>query len=343
MIFQLNSSTTLLPSGALDGAQLMELGRRYAPQLVAGLAVVGIAWQAAQLTWLGLASGTGNTMAQPVSCCSPAAAAERVNPQQVADAHLFGIAGAPSTGADPNNLPQTSMSLVLAGTMALDDPEAGYAIVGETAASAKFYKVGASINGSARLHSVYPERVIIERNGTLETLILPRGTPSTAPVPSARTVANTNTPGDNLRRLASSNPSALGELMRAQPVFSNGVQKGYRVYPGRDRQQFTRLGLQPGDLVTAINGSALDDPNRGTEILNTLTSATTAQVTVERNGASQQLTLDMAQLALPESSSGASSSESSGNSESPRGGFNGPPGNRGLAQQPQWYAGRAVR
>lgn len=323
----LKSSGTLAQLGTFSGPRLAELGARHAPQIVAGLAVVGIAWQAAQLTWLFLAPQPEASPAIDPMTPSPPPA-NTVNPQNIADAHLFGIAGATSGSADPNNLPQSQTSLVLAGTMALDDPEAGYAIVGENAANAKFYRVGAIINGVARLHSVYADRVIIDRNGSLETLVLPRGVPSTAPVPAARNVVTTNPVGENLRRLAASNPSALGELLRAQPVFSNGVQKGYRVYPGRDRQQFVRLGLQPGDLVTSVNGSTLDDPNRSGEILNTLTSSSTAQITVERNGTNQQLTLDMAQISVPDTTA-TDDSSSSANSPAPGAAFNGPPGNRG--------------
>jgi general secretion pathway protein C len=318
----------------MNAAQWAQLGSQRAPQLVTGLAVLGIAWQAAKLTWLLLmpaASNQGAVLPAPVPTTTQPTTAQ-ANVQLIADAHLFGIASANNTGlTDPNNLPQSQTSLVLAGTMALDDPQAGFAIVGENAASAKFYRVGATLNGNVRLHSVYADRVIIDRNGVLETLLLPRGAPSTAPAPVIR--ASTASIGDNLRRVVASNPGALGELLRAQPVFSNGVQKGYRVYPGRDRQQFTRLGLQPGDLVTSINGSTLDDANRGAEILATLTSSTSAQITVERNGVNQSLTLDMSQLNLPDSSTDTSTASSEGSSTSnagPRGGFNGPPPNRGV-------------
>jgi len=78
------------------------------------------------------------------------------------------------------------------------------------------------------------------------------------------------------------------------------VQRGYRVYPGRNRQQFAKLGLQPGDLVTSINGTPLDDPARGMEIFNSLGSSNQVEVTVERNGESQQLTLNTAQIMLPD-------------------------------------------
>jgi general secretion pathway protein C len=318
----LKSSSALPQLDTFSGPRLLELGARHAPQIVAGLAVVGLAWQAAQLTWLFFAPEPVGSAAASAGAPSSQPVTNAATPQNIADAHLFGIAGASTGLTDPGNLPQSQSSLVLAGTMALDDPQAGYAIVGENAASAKFYRVGGIINGMARLHSVYPDRVIIDRNGSLETLVLPRGIASSAPMPAVRNVATTFNPvGENLRRLAASNPSALGELLRAQPVFSNGVQKGYRVYPGRDRQQFVRLGLQPGDLVTSVNGSALDDPNRSSEILNTLASSSTAQITVERNGTNQQLTLDMAQISIPDTSAaGAGAGAGSNSANSPASG-----------------------
>jgi general secretion pathway protein C len=72
---------------------------------------------------------------------------------------------------------------------------------------------------------------------------------------------------------------------------------GFRVYPGRDRMAFMRLGLRPGDQVTAINGTPLDDRDRGEQILHTLGSSSEAHVTVIRNGQQQDLVLNIAQVA----------------------------------------------
>ena len=76
----------------------------------------------------------------------------------------------------------------------------------------------------------------------------------------------------------------------------NGKMKGYRVFPGRNRQQFIALGLRPGDLVTAVNGVALDDPARGMEIFQTIGDASQISVTVERAGQRQDLSLNLADL-----------------------------------------------
>jgi membrane-associated protease RseP (regulator of RpoE activity) len=86
--------------------------------------------------------------------------------------------------------------------------------------------------------------------------------------------------------------------MRAVPSFDNKANKlrGFRVYPGRNRTAFASLGLRPGDLVTAINGTPLDDPQRGQEIFNTIQSSATAAVTVERGGQNVDLTLNVSQV-----------------------------------------------
>lgn len=310
----------------MDGAQWLEFARRHAPQLVAALAIVGLAWQAADLTWLllGLRSSPGAAGGSTITNLNNSAATT-VDPNAIARAHLFGTPGAGSNPADPNSLPRAQVNLVLAGTMALNDPEAGFAIVGDNAANAKFYRVGATINGGVRLHSVYVDRVVIERNGTLETLTLPRGPSSAAFAPAPARPIAANPAAENLRRLANASPETINNLLRSQPVFANGALRGFRVYPGRDRQQFVRAGLQPGDLVTAINGTALDDPNRSNEILNTLASSATAMLSVERNGVMQQVNLDMTQLSIPDPASDSASSAAN-----PRGILNGPPpGSRG--------------
>jgi general secretion pathway protein C len=115
--------------------------------------------------------------------------------------------------------------------------------------------------------------------------------------PPQQNLPTENPIAERMRQLITSEPGVITDIMRPQPVFAQGKQRGYRVYPGRNRQAFTRLGLRPGDLVTAINGTPLDDPARGQEIFSTLGSSSEAHVTVMRNGKQQDLTLNMAQIA----------------------------------------------
>jgi general secretion pathway protein C len=227
----------------------------------------------------------------------PNAARLRAHPLDLAvitKAHLFGAA--PQELGDGANAPQTSMPLVLTGIIAGNDPQNGLAILGPSAQSAKVYAVGDNVPGGAKLHSVYTDRVVIDRNGQLESLALPRQASTTAPPPSAAALPE-NPSIERMRRMITEQPGLLTDVMRPQPVIDHGRMNGFRVYPGRNRMAFMRLGLRPGDQVTAINGTPLDDRDRSEQILHTLGSSSEARVTVIRNGQSQDLTLNLAQVA----------------------------------------------
>lgn len=229
---------------------------------------------------------------------SPAHAA--VDTQSIAAAHLFGIAAAESGAQDPANAPPTTANLVLYGTIATQDPRHGIAIISDSGPS-KVYSVGDRIGGAA-LHLVYLDRVILDRDGNLETLKLPKivltGRPQIEPAAMAgnqRTMATLN----NIRQLVQHDPGLLSSVIRAVASYDNraGRLRGFRIYPGFNRRAFNVLGLRPGDLVTAINGQALDDPQHSQEVFNTIQSSDQATVTINRGGQTMDLSLNVAQVA----------------------------------------------
>jgi general secretion pathway protein C len=165
------------------------------------------------------------------------------------------------------------------------------------------YSVGDNVGG-ATLHSVYLDHVILDRGGALETLLLPRllgpgmrgpAVVRRAPGGDPRTAAAV----DNIRRMVQQDPGILDQVMRTVPSYDNaaGRLRGFRAYPGRNRQIFNKLGLKPGDLVTAINGTALDDPQRSQDVFNTIQTSDHVTVTLERGGQKQDITLNIAQVA----------------------------------------------
>ena len=271
------------------------------PLAVSALLVVLLAWQLVQLTWtlLGARNGIAPAANAPGAVAPPPV--RTVDLASIVNAHLFGEANAPAAGStDPNAVAASQMPLVLVGTIANTDPTLGYAIIGESAVSAKVYSVGKTITGGTKLHSVYPDRVILDRGGKLEALLLPKkfqggGMSAAAPLPGGSPADPML--GDRLRELAATNPAAITDILRPQPVFANGQQRGYRIYPGRNRSQFNKLGLLPGDLITAINGTPLDDASRGMDILQTMNTASAVTMTIERNGESVQVNVNNAQIA----------------------------------------------
>src|SRR6202046_5881454 len=257
--------------------------------------------------------------------------------QSVVSAHLFGIAVADPISQDPANAPQSTANLVLAGTIATQDPKRGVAIISDGGPS-KVYSVGDNVGG-ASLHSVYLDHVILDRGGALESLILPRrmgpgmhGRPITRRGGGAdpRTAAAV----DNIRHLVQQDPGILDQVMRTVPSYDSaaGKLRGFRAYPGRNRQIFNRLGLKPGDLVTAINGTALDDPQHSQEVFNTIQTSDHVSVTVQRGGQRQDISLNIAQVATQATKDLDGDANSNGAGAAP-GGPSGTPAN-GPAPQP---------
>jgi general secretion pathway protein C len=266
-----------------------------APQVVTFLLALALAAQLA-LILVGITSRSRQTAPPPAAAAPPA---PQLDIGGLVNAHLFGNAVVQNTNGDGANAPPSSMPLVLAGLLATDDPKEGMAIIGESAPAAKVVAVGQQVPGGATLHSVYNDRAVIDRNGVLESVLLPRRSAGTlGPPPPVATAAPQNDAAiERMRRLVSDDPSLIGQVMRPQPVFAGGKMRGFRVYPGANRQAFARIGLRAGDLVTAINGTPLDDKDRAQEIFATLNSATDARVTVTRNGRQQELVLNIAQIA----------------------------------------------
>jgi general secretion pathway protein C len=240
---------------------------------------------------------------QPVVAASlPRTVRSGVDIQTVVSAHLFGVAVADPSLQDPENAPQSSANLLLAGTIATQDPKRGIAIISDAGGPSKVYSVGERIGG-ASLHSVYLDHVILDRGGALETLLMPRQVP-----PSSRATAALRRPAadprtaaavDNIRRMVQQDPSILDQVMRVVASYDNaaGKLRGFRAYPGRNRAIFTKLGLKAGDLVTAVNGTPLDDPQRSQDVFNTIQTSDRVTVTVERGGQKQDITLNIAQVA----------------------------------------------
>jgi general secretion pathway protein C len=271
---------------------------QHGPRLATGLLAVLLAIQAGFIvTSQNRGSHPGGASAGMTVPAAPSAAAPApaLRVSEITSAHLFGQA---QGGVTDVNAPPTSAPLVLAGVLALPDPKRGLAILGPSSAAAKLYTVGSAIPGGVNLYAVYKDRVLLDRGGVIESLYLPRRTPLAGVAADARGSDRGN-PAQRLAALAQGNGALLGGLVRAQAVFVGSKLSGYRIYPGGRASigAFSQLGFRPGDLITAVNGTPLDDPNRGSEILDTLSSSASATVTVQRNGQTMDLNLNLETVA----------------------------------------------
>lgn len=298
------SFTDIIERWQIPGAEaLATRASAVLPFWVSLILVMVLGYCMARLVWL-LVEAPTPTAWSPPPAERPAVATPAAGDQLatlISGAHLFGraeaIAGTAEAGAD--DAPETQLDLQLRGLVAAADARFAHAIIADASGTEKVYFVKDTLPGGASVHAIQNDRVLLARGGRIEALLLPRETqggsgPSTEQ-PLQQLAARVTAPA--VPSPAPANGGGFNDILRPQPFMPNGELKGYRLYPGRNREQFTALGLQPGDLVTEINGMTLDNPPQAMEVFRSLSSATQATVTIERGGQQQHLTLDISQVA----------------------------------------------
>ncbi len=265
--------------------------------------VLLLAWYLAKLAW-SLYPEPSTASWQPPSA-RPSQSAAGATSSDYSDLQAAGLFGRADADEQPEmavqdvvDAPDTRLDLKLRAAVASSDNATAHAIIADGTGNEQTYFIRDSIPGGATLHQVHPDRVILNRGGMLEALRLPREFAGAAAPARGRPRRNAAVAQPTVQEVVQNNAASFTDVVRPQPFMPNGQLRGYRVYPGRNRQQFAALGLRPGDLVTEINGMALNNPAEGMQIFRSLGDATQVTVTLERNGQSQVMTLDTNQVSL---------------------------------------------
>jgi general secretion pathway protein C len=276
------------------------------PFVVSLVLCVAIAWYAARLVWLLVPAPTPAPWSPPAPTEATAArpsGGDAAAYAAIVNAHLFGMPSAsPDAGAlNADNAPETQLALQLRGVVAAADDRFAHAIVADSAGLEKVYFLKDTLPGGAVLARIQPDRILLSRGGIVEALLLPKDATGNEPNRPAPRVAQSlarrqPTMAPSMQEVVTENASSFTDIVRPQPYMPNGEMRGYRLYPGRNREQFIALGLQPGDLVTEINGITLNNPSQAMELFRSLADTTQATVTIDRNGQAQTLTLDTKQI-----------------------------------------------
>lgn len=292
----------------VDGSGALTTMNRVLPPWVALILVVAIGWQLAQIIWMLVpAPATGDRVQAPAgiqSLNAPTGASADV--LAIATNHMFGEANpesapVPVVVEDEGFRDTTIPNLVLKGTISSEVPEFSVAVIADNNAEQKVYAIGDSVASRATLHAVYAERVVLNESGALTNLRIPQEFPTSQATPTRRNTSSTrqsarSNNAKSIQNVVAQNLTKLTDVIRPTPYLVNGQQAGYRVYPGRNRQQFAALGLRPGDLIKDIDGQSLSDPTQAMRVFQSLGTAEQVTVTVERNGQPQTIVLKTSQL-----------------------------------------------
>jgi len=237
-------------------------------------------------------------------------------PSEVQDLAPVNAVATPREGIE-NGARETSLALTLTGIVASTADGLGSAMI-EARKKQELYSVGDDLpaNGKVTLAKIMPKQVVIDNNGTYELITLfddngivgivqsaaPAATPDSSEGASSQVTATSATQVErqrlavNYREQLYSDPQSLAGLVSISAVQSDGGLKGYRVAPGRDAAQFTALGFNAGDIVTAVNGYALSDPTNTVRLYQLMRDATDATFEVERDGSPVSISVSLSSL-----------------------------------------------
>ncbi|HHQ4750139.1 TPA: GspC family type II secretion system variant ExeC [Aeromonas veronii] len=244
--------------------------------------LIMLAQQSAALTWrlLTLASPQTSQPWQPSAVVVSGQSNPRLELGEVSRLALFGkaIPKAQAKAAVAANAPRTQLNAQLNGVLASSDPAKSIAIIAMSGIQ-NSYGVGDMIDGTqARIRQVYPDRVIIERDGRDETLMLD-GEEYGKPLPQTNAA-----PLGSLRSELMADPGKITDYLNISPVQVDGRMTGYRLNPGSNPEFFNQSGLRANDLAISINGLDLRDNMQAMQAMQQLAGATEMTVTVERQG-----------------------------------------------------------
>ncbi|HFE38307.1 MAG TPA: type II secretion system protein GspC [Gammaproteobacteria bacterium] len=302
------------------------------PTIATSVLVVGLASTTATLTWQMTPSYTKEAPPAVVGrggkhVLPRASSSDQVH-KQIPHWHLFGVTQkaipqrkkAPEPV--PEHVPETKLNLTLKGVVASLDMTDAWAIIADRMGNEDSYGLESALPGGATLKEIYSDRIILLHNGRLETLLLPKLGGQNKALPKRRsshrnkrvnqrnTSKNTRTTRlhkgtvnrvseagsavlKNYREKLMTDPQSVMNTVRAEPYRQAGKLKGYRIFPGRDKNLFGQLGLEPGDVVISVNGISLDSPLKGLEVMQNVTDASEVSVEVLRNGVSQTYVVPM--------------------------------------------------
>ena len=280
----------------LNNPAALQLTNKRLAIVVSILLVIACAYLLVEITWMFLVQEK-----QTVAPVTVAKQNRNQSPQnsfkQLTDANIFGVSDQ-AIMPQQKKTPVTRLNLTLKGVLAAIPMELANAIIAQgKSGKEENFSVGEKIPGGVVLKEIYPDYVVLERNGRDEILKLQKDS-GVGNINSSRrfTGSKSTSPANALKRIRSNilkNPTSFGEYALPVVVKKNGRQIGYRLKPQQKGQLLADLGIQADDVIIQINGVKLDKPQNGISALRKLSTATNLDIVVQRNGAKVPLNISL--------------------------------------------------
>jgi general secretion pathway protein C len=236
---------------------------RWTPIVINGVTILLLSYSLAQWTWRLTQPAPGIIEQRPVAPIADSAAELR----QLLSANMFGQLDvtAGQSGQSPATIPLTSLNLILTGVMV--SGANSFAFISINGANETSYGIGEEILSGATLHAVYPDRVIIQRGGALESLVLKEGAAlpegsivtsqpqrSDAPLGGIRGSGNNFTVERNLLTQQMQKPDFLNQALMVPNAGGGFLVR--EIQPG---SVYEKLGMRTGDVIRSVNGQPINN------------------------------------------------------------------------------------
>ncbi|MEG2314237.1 MAG: type II secretion system protein N [Brevundimonas sp.] len=163
-----------------------------------------------------------------------------------------------------------------------DGSGGGSAIIGLPDGTQVSVAAGEEVTSGAVLKTVNPDHVIVAMNGRFLRVGFPE-------MPVEQTQASQEeTPAADAEQAPAQaalvDPTKLVAEAGLRPKLEGLSIKGLQVSASENATQLTAAGLQDGDIILSVNGTALTSPQAMSTLRQRLSNAATAEISYERGG-----------------------------------------------------------
>ena len=274
---------------------LMRVNRALATAC-AVLAALMLGWLVARAIWFGLFGAAAlDVRIEPPRAVSVASASDPALAQAPATG-LFAARGGPADQT-LEAAPESRLNISLRGVRVGASEQDGSAIIDAENGRQQIVRVGEEIAPGITVEAIHPDRIEINRRGARESLYLrdrerrqARQAASGTPV----TPAATQTPSSSPR---TPELDQLIEELDLGPHLRDGQLIGFDIGSDANRDWLARFGLEPGDVILALNDTPVSAPDA---LARALSASGDVRLSLERDGRRLTLTPSAADAARQE-------------------------------------------
>lgn len=207
-------------------------------------------------------------------------------------AHLFGTRSERPPAPKPSLAQVQALNMRLLGTVVAGKDSMALLVLAP-AAGQQLFRVGETIRPGIVLVEVHRDSIVIERNGTRETIAMEKSKELALPHAAfaergAKVAVRRQFLDSQLQHL----PELLSQV-RAVPHYADGRFDGFVLMDIKPSSVFERFGFKNGDVLLSVNGKMAHTPQEAMQLYQTLRKASAYDVEIRRGGRRMQLHVDV--------------------------------------------------